>query len=227
MDAGIFEIAYIQSGFFELFWQLNLPAGVCLSFLKTISTSPASDKELAAAFRENGDLKVLATLYGRYMDLVYGVCLKYLPDTETAKDAVMQLFEELVEKVRKHPVDNFKSWLYTVAKNHCLMQLRSGKNKKTVSISPDLMQSGEELHLNGELQKEAEFKKLERCLQTLSAEQKQAVELFYLQEKCYKEIVELTGTEWNKVRSLIQNGRRNLKICMEQTTPGITVQQYE
>ncbi|HEY4149889.1 MAG TPA: sigma-70 family RNA polymerase sigma factor [Chitinophagaceae bacterium] len=202
-------------------------AGVCLSFLKTISSSSASDKELATAFRESGDLKVLATLYGRYMDLVYGVCLKYLPDTETAKDAVMQLFEELVEKVRRHPVDNFKSWLYTVAKNHCLMQLRSGKNKKTVSISPDLMQSGEELHLNGELQKESEFKKLERCLQTLSAEQKQVVELFYLQEKCYKEIVELTGTDWNKVRSLIQNGRRNLKICMEQPMPGITVQQYE
>jgi RNA polymerase sigma-70 factor (ECF subfamily) len=217
----------MQSGFFELFWRRNLPAGPCLSFLKTISTSSSSDKELAAAFRESGDLKVLATLYGRYMDLVYGVCLKYLPDAETAKDAVMQLFEELVDKVRKHPVDNFKSWLYTVAKNYCLMQLRSGKNKKTVSISPDLMQSGEELHLNGELQKEAGFKKLERCLQTLSAEQKQVVELFYLQEKCYNEIVVLTGTDWNKVRSLIQNGRRNLKICMEQTMPGITVQQYE
>lgn len=198
-----------------------------MSFLKTISTSSASDKELAAAFRESGDLKVLATLYGRYMDLVYGVCLKYMVDADTAKDAVMQLFEELVDKVKKHPVDNFKGWLYTVAKNHCLMQLRSGKHKRILSISADLMQSGEELHLNGELQKEAEFKKLESCLQTLSAEQKQAVELFYLQEKCYNEIVQLTGTDWNKVRSLIQNGRRNLKICMEQITPGIRVQQYE
>jgi len=198
-----------------------------LSFLKNISTSPAADKDLAATYRESGDLKVLATLYARYMELVYGVCLKYLPDTEQAKDAVMQLFEELVEKVKKHPVDNFKSWLYTVAKNHCLMQLRSSKHRRTVDISPDLMQSGEELHLNGELQKEAEFKKLERCLQTLSAEQKQAVELFYLQEKCYNEIVEITGTDWNKVRSLIQNGRRNLKICMEQAIPGKTVQQYE
>jgi len=107
------------------------------------------------------------------------------------------------------------------------MQLRSGKHKKTVPFSPDLMQNGEETHLKDELQKEAEFKILERCLQALSAEQKQAVELFYLQEKCYNEIVALTGTDWNKVRSLIQNGRRNLKICMEQTTPGITVRQYE
>lgn len=189
-----------------------------MSFLKNISNPAASDTEMVMAYRQSGDLQVLAVLYQRYMELVYGVCLKYLSNPETAKDAVMQVFEELIEKLKKHEVDNFKSWLYTVAKNHCLMQLRSQKNKKTVSISPDIMQSGEELHLNGELQKEAEFKKLERCLQTLSVEQKQTVELFYLQQKCYNEIVELTGIEWNKVRSLIQNGRRNLKICMEKNS---------
>jgi RNA polymerase sigma-70 factor (ECF subfamily) len=189
-----------------------------MSFLKTISNPAITDSELVAAYRQNGDLQVLASLYQRYMELVYGVCLKYLPDTEQAKDAVMQVFEELVEKLKKHEVDNFKSWLYTVAKNHCLMQLRSQKNKKTVSLAPELMQSGEELHLNGALQKEAEFKKLERCLQTLSAEQQQTVQLFYLQQKCYNEIVEETGLDWKKVRSLIQNGRRNLKICMEKNS---------
>jgi RNA polymerase sigma factor (sigma-70 family) len=186
-----------------------------LAFLKNISNPTASDKELVLAYQQTGDLQVLASLYQRYMELVYGVCLKYLPDPEIAKDAVMQVFEELIQKLKKHEVDNFKSWLYTLAKNHCLMQLRSQKNKKTVDISPELMQSGEEWHLNGELQKEAEFKKLERCLQTLSAEQQQTVQLFYLQQKCYNEIVEQTGLDWKKVRSLIQNGRRNLKICME------------
>jgi RNA polymerase sigma factor (sigma-70 family) len=189
-----------------------------LSFLKTISNPAASDKELVIAYKQSGDLQVLASLYQRYMELVYGVCLKYLSDSEIAKDAVMHIFEELVQKLRKHEVDNFKSWLYTLAKNHCLMQLRSQKNKKTVTISADLMQSGEELHLNGELQKEAEFKKLERCLQTLSAEQQQTVELFYLQQKCYNEIVAATGIDWKKVRSLIQNGRRNLKICMDKNS---------
>jgi len=186
-----------------------------MPFLKNISTPAASDKELVLTYQQNGDLQVLAALYQRYMELVYGVCLKYLADNELAKDAVMQVFEELITKLKKHEVDNFKSWLYTLAKNHCLMQLRSGKNKKTLSISPELMQNGEEWHLNGELQKEAAFKKLERCLQTLSAEQQQTVQLFYLQQKCYNEIVEQTGLDWKKVRSLIQNGRRNLKICME------------
>ncbi len=163
-------------------------------------------------------MQALGDLYNRYMDLVYGVCLKYLLQPEAARDAVMQVFEELVSKLKKHEVDNFKSWLYTVAKNHCLMQLRGNGNKKTVPLPESLMQSGEELHLNGELQQEASFRKLERCLQTLSAEQHRAVELFYLKQKCYNEIVAETGMDWKKVRSNIQNGRRNLKICMDEQT---------
>lgn len=170
---------------------------------------------MVIAYQQTGNLEVLGSLYQRYMDLVYGVCLKYLEDSENAKDAVMQVFEELVVKLQKHEVDNFKSWLYTLAKNYCLMQLRSRKNRKVISMDEQLMQNGEEMHLNGGLQKEQQFTQLEACLQTLQAEQRSVVELFYLQQKCYNEITALTGMDWNKVRSLIQNGRRNLKICME------------
>ena len=154
-------------------------------------------------------------LFQRYMDLLFGVCLKYLKDSESAKDAVMQIFEELVQKLQKHEVDNFKGWLYMLAKNYCLMQLRTPRNLKTMEFKGDFMQSEEEVHLNGIMQKEENFKQLEKCMQTLSAEQKMTVELFYLQNKCYKEISDETGIEWNKVRSYIQNGRRNLKICMD------------
>jgi RNA polymerase sigma factor (sigma-70 family) len=186
-----------------------------VAFLKNIPTSELPDRELVSLFRTSGNMDVLAVLFQRYMDLLYGVCLKYLKQPESAKDAVMQIFEELVAKLPKHEVDNFKSWLYTLAKNYCLMQLRTPKNLKTTEFNADSMQFGEEMHLNGVQVKEENLQKLERCLQTLSTEQKVAVELFYLQNKCYKEIAEATGIEWNKVRSFIQNGRRNLKICME------------
>lgn len=160
-------------------------------------------------------MDVLAILFQRYMDLLYGVCLKYLKQPEAARDAVMQIFEELVQKLPKHEVDNFKSWLYTLAKNHCLMQLRTPKNLKTVEFKTESMQLEDNVHLNGVLAKEENLQKMEHCLQTLSNEQRVSVELFYLQNKCYKEIAEATGMDWNKVRSHIQNGRRNLKICME------------
>jgi len=186
-----------------------------LAFLKNISNPDLSDKELIQQYKATSDMQVLAMLYQRYMDLLYGVCLKYLKDPEKAKDTVMQIFEELVGKLHKHEVDNFKSWLYTLAKNHCLMQLRTPKNLKTIEFKGDIMQSEEDVHLNGVLTREENLQKLEKCLQTLSAEQKICVEMFYLQNKCYNQIEEESGIEWNKVRSYIQNGRRNLKICME------------
>ena len=181
-----------------------------MAFVKNISHSPLTDKDLVLLYKQTADLKVLGDLYQRYMDLLYGVCLKYFKDTEVAKDAVLALFEELVTKLQKHDVENFKSWIYQVAKNHCLMQLRKDKKFTKAQVDPEIMQNEEIVHLNGELEREENFKQLDYCLGQLKAEQRQVVELFYLQNKCYKEIVEETGIEWNAVRSFIQNGKRNL-----------------
>ncbi len=189
-----------------------------MSFLRNISSND-TDKELLAAFKQSGDISYLSTLYQRYMDLVFGVCLKYFKDAERSKDAVMDIFEELNHKLKQHEVDNFKGWLHVLARNYCLMQLRSPKNMKTTVFNPAFMQSEQNTHLNSEhLEKEENFKKLEQCLKVLPQEQRQTVELFYLQNKCYNEIAAITGYDWNKVRSYIQNGRRNLKLCMEGKT---------
>ena len=186
-----------------------------MAFVKNISSSPLPDKELVLLYKQTADLKILGDLYQRYMDLLYGVCLKYFKDSEIAKDAVLSIFEELITKLQKHDVENFKSWVYQVAKNHCLMQLRKDKKFTKAQIDPDIMQNEEIVHLNGELEKEENFKQLDFCLSQLNTEQRQVLELFYLQNKCYKEIVEQTGIEWNAVRSFMQNGKRNLKICMD------------
>ena len=179
------------------------------------STRSESDAELVAAYKKSSDLNLAGELFQRYMELVYGVCLKYLKHPENAQDSVISIFEELVVKLQKHEVDNFKGWLYTLSKNHCLMRLRSEKKQTIVNYDVELMQSEETVHLNGELDKEENFRKLDDCMSQLPEEQKQVIELFYLKGKCYNEITELTGLEWNKVRSYIQNGRRNLKNCME------------
>jgi len=194
-----------------------------VAFLKKISHSTLTDKELVALYKQSDDMAVLGELYQRYMELVYGVCLKYFKEPETAKDSVIQIFEELVVKLKKHEVDNFKGWLHQVAKNHCLMQLRTPKNLKIVEFKSEFVQNDENVHLNGVLEKEENFQKLEYCLATLTSEQQQAIRLFYLEGKCYNEIVEITGQDWNYVRSCIQNGRRNLKICME-TRSGVNSQ---
>jgi RNA polymerase sigma-70 factor (ECF subfamily) len=191
-----------------------------MSFLRSIrgkKDDPSRpDEVLVKAYKDNGDLQALSDLYERYMDLVYGLCLRYLEDTELSRDAVMGIFEVLVRDVAKYPVQHFRSWLYSVAKNYCLMQLRSGGKGKIVEFGADFVYSDEDLHLNGE--EEETFQRLEKCIEALPEEQRLVVVLFYQENKCYQDIGALTGLEWNMVRSHIQNGRRNLKICMGKKT---------
>jgi len=186
-----------------------------LAFIREKEKNQSTDAELVNLYRTAGDLNILFTLYQRYMDLIYGICLKYLKDPEASKDAVINIYEELVTKLKQHEVSNFKSWLYTLSRNHCLMQLRKEKGHATVEIPEQFMQTEEMLHLNSVIQREDQLNSMEKCLEQLQAEQKTCVTLFYLQGKCYNDITEQTGIEWNKVRSHIQNGRRNLKLCME------------
>ena len=188
-----------------------------MTFVKNISSPQVTDQELIAAYKNSNDQQYISTLYQRYMDLVFGVCLKYFKDAERSKDAVMDIYMELATKLKVHQVDNFKGWLHVLARNHCLMQLRSPKHLKTIEFNTEFMQSDQITHLENEvLEKEENFKKLEQCIKQLPGEQLQSIRLFFLEKKCYNEIAELTGFEWNKVRSHIQNGKRNLKICMEE-----------
>lgn len=177
--------------------------------------SELTDAELILAYKNSQEKEMVGELYKRYTGLVLGVCLKYLKDRELAKDAVMQLFEKLLTTLLTHEVVHFKSWLYVSARNHCLMQLRSSKGKIHTEISPILMENREEEHLTDGIELETNLSKLEKCIETLNTEQKKCVQLFYLQERCYQEVSEHTGYDLGKVKSYIQNGKRNLKICME------------
>ena len=177
------------------------------------------DKSLVNHYRESGDIDVLGVLYKRYMVLVYGVCLKYLKDRERAKDAVMDIFEKLTVELQVKEVDNFRPWLYVVAKNHCLMALRSMKvdtrnEEKYQNELSFFMESESFVHPVDE--PDADLNRaLKDCIERLKVEQKQCVELFYFENKCYKEIAGELNLEIKKVKSFIQNGKRNLKNCLE------------
>lgn len=189
-----------------------------MAFIHHDSDNGADDADLIRAYKKSGRLEDLATLYQRYMNLVYGVCLRYF-DEEASKDAVMQIFEELIIKLQQHEVQNFKSWLHVLTRNHCLMKLRSMKTREGREISLDglpVMENDQFIHHEGGTTLEANLQGMERCMETLPEEQKRSVDLFYLKEKSYKEVADLTGYEMKKVKSYIQNGKRNLKICMEQ-----------
>ena len=177
---------------------------------------PHTDNELVLLYKKTGDLSLIGELYTRYTGAVYGVCLKYLKDRDEAKDAVMQVFEKVMGSLKNHDVDNFGGWLYVSARNHCLMQIRSKKGKFKEEISALDMENQFLLHHGEEEELETDLVRLEKCIEKLVEGQRACVRLFFLEEKCYKDITILTGLEINQVKSAIQNGKRNLKICMEQ-----------
>jgi len=190
-----------------------------LKFIKNTSRiNEQDDAALIAQYKSSGDLEVLGVLYNKYMHLVFGVCLNYFKDEEQSKDAVMQIFEELVKKLKVHEVQNFKSWLHVLTRNHCLMALRKSAKNTTVSLEDSFVENTEFVHLDIDDTKERQLTVMEKCMETLPEEQRRSVDLFYLQEKCYKEVVDITGYEMSKVKSYIQNGKRNLKICIEKNS---------
>jgi len=190
-----------------------------LKFIKnTTGIKDPDDAALLLRYKSTGSLDALGMLYNRYMHLVYGVCLNYFKEEEASKDAVMQIFEELVVKLKIHEVQNFKSWLHVLTRNHCLMALRKLAKNNTVSIDDTFVENTDFVHLDIDDTKEKQLTIMEKCMETLTEEQRKSVNLFYLQEKCYKEVAELTGYEMVKVKSYIQNGKRNLKICIEKNS---------
>ena len=184
-------------------------------FTRSKNPDDADDHKLLDSYRESGDIAPLGKLYERKAPLVYGVCLKYLQDEEKAKDAVMGIFEELVTKARQHDIRQFRSWLYVLSRNYCLMQLRSEKKIEMVNLD-DFVEFARVSHPESNNSEEV-IKALEKCIDKLSGAQKQSINLFYLKEKCYKEIAGITGFNINEVKSYIQNGKRNLKICLEKS----------
>ena len=177
-----------------------------------------TDEELLQLFKRNGSLDTLGELYSRYMHLVYGVSLKYLESRDEAKDAVMQIFEKLVAELPGQEVRNFKSWLYVLTKNHCLMQIRAQKSAAGkldgYKIEQEFMESEQELHPIDKEEHSMEDA-LKKCIEQLKNEQKQCIQLFYYEKRCYQEIAEKLLIDEKKVKSYLQNGKRNLKICLE------------
>ena len=181
-------------------------------------TTGEKDEELLKRFREDGDIEILGRLYEKYMHLVYGVCLKYLEERETAKDEVMNIFEKLLTGVPEQEINNFKTWLYVITKNHCLMLLRSRKSEAAhrelmLGDSTFFMEKETEMHPM-EDDEGIDMKRLAECIEKLKEEQRKCIQLFYYEGYGYREICRELGLEGKKVKSFIQNGKRNLKICL-------------
>ena len=183
-------------------------------------TSPYSDLELIERYRNSHETQYIGILFNRYCHLVFGVCMKYLKNPDEAQDFTMQVFEQLIDKLKKHRVDSFPGWLHQVTRNHCLMHLRKVKSINHKAKDVQLMYEGDMEtqdweHLDdGSNGLESKVGRLRDGIAQLSDVQRTCIEMFYLDRKCYKEVAEETGYDLKKVKSYIQNGKRNLHIYL-------------
>jgi len=173
-----------------------------------------TDQQLLETFYKNDNKKLLGVLLQRYTLLLLGVCMKYLKNEEAAKDAVQQIFLKVIGELKRYKVQYFKSWLYMIAKNHCLMQLRN-KNHNVYAGVEENLKPEEETPLQKHIEKEKLLSFLEVSLQQLNEEQRICINLFYLEKKSYQQISAQTGFSLPQVKSFIQNGKRNLKLLVE------------
>jgi RNA polymerase sigma-70 factor (ECF subfamily) len=173
-----------------------------------------TDNELLAHFYADGNQEWIGILLQRYTLLLLGVCMKYLKDETEARDCVQQIFLKVLTEVPKYKIDYFKSWLYMVAKNHCLMRLRE-KDKNIKELSENAILESNEIDKQDLLQNEQTYDLLEQAIDELNPEQKICITLFYLQKQSYQQIADGTGYSLMQVKSYIQNGKRNLKILLE------------
>ncbi len=175
-----------------------------------------TDQELLGQFYADQDNEWLGHLLQRYTLLLLGVSMKYLKNEEEAKDSVQQIFLKVIQELQKYKVEYFKSWLYMVAKNHCLMKLRERHGHMTTEITERLeFKAGEETDLNALNENEHTLELMEQSMTELNSEQQQCLTLFYLQKKSYQQVADETGYSMLQVKSYIQNGKRNLKILLE------------
>jgi len=174
-----------------------------------------SDQELLDRFYTDHDNQWLGILLERYTLLLLGVCMKYLKNEEQARDCVQQIFLKAITELHKYKVEYFKSWIYMVAKNHCLMQLRDKPGKNTIEVKASIAAETEENTREDLLLNEKTYDYLEEALKELNSDQQLCVTLFYIEKKSYQEISEQTGYTMMQVKSHIQNGKRNMKLLIE------------
>ena len=174
-----------------------------------------TDQELLERFYADHDNQWLGILLERYTLLLLGVCMKYLKDEEQARDSVQQIFLKAITELHKYRVDYFKSWIYMVAKNHCLMQLRDKPGKNTVEVKDNIPAEAIEGDKESLLLNEKTYEYMSEALKELNADQQLCVTLFYMEKKSYQQIAEQTGYNMMQVKSHIQNGKRNMRILIE------------
>ena len=175
-----------------------------------------SDERLITAYISTENASYVGELFCRYSDMIFGLCLKHLKNVQESEDASYELFELMISKLKTQQIMIFKPWLYRTSTNFCIDKLRKSKTNIIISLDDRFETARDSLDISADFsEREALLARIDHCLKQLNDDQKVCIDLFYFQEKSYQDIAQQLNISWSTTRSYIQNGKRNLKICME------------
>jgi len=217
----------MESRFVCILHSNTLESKLMMRLIRLKKDSSGDDVSLIRSYRDTGDKEIVGILFERYATTVFGVCMKYLKNEDDSKDAVLQIFEKLMVDLKKYEISRFSSWLHSVAKNYCFMQLRNREalftHDAALKEQQEFMESEALANQDDSYPEEFYLGNLENAIGSLNTDQKICIELFYLREESYQGIASLTGFSLNQVKSFIQNGKRNLRnylLKMKHETAG-------
>jgi len=178
-----------------------------------------SDEKLILRFQE-GDINAYNELVKRYKDRLFNFVLRYFNNTEQAEDVVQDTLIKLYTHASYYKnVAKFSTWIFTIAKNNALTELRKNKRKKTDSLWTDDGQvidiNSKEESLDSKVQNEIAIDQLNKFLDEIPENFRMAVVLRDFQELSYEEISKILEIPIGTIKSRINRGRIQLAEKMK------------
>ncbi len=178
-----------------------------------------SDEKLILRFQE-GDINAYNELVKRYKDRLLNFVLRYFNNIEQAEDVVQDTLIKLYTHASYYKnVAKFSTWIFTIAKNNALTELRKNKRKKTDSLWTDDGQvidiNSKEESLDSKVQNEIAIDQLNKFLDEIPENFRMAVVLRDFQELSYEEISRILEIPIGTIKSRINRGRIQLAEKMK------------
>ena len=178
-----------------------------------------SDEKLILRFQE-GDINAYNELVKRYKDRLLNFVLRYFNNVEQAEDVVQDTLIKLYTHASYYKnVAKFSTWIFTIAKNNALTELRKNKRKKTDSLWTDDGQvidiNSKEESLDSKVQNEVAIDQLNKFLDEIPENFRMAVVLRDFQELSYEEISKILEIPIGTIKSRINRGRIQLAEKMK------------
>ncbi len=170
-----------------------------------------TDEEVIITYKTTGKKSVLAPLFKKYNEKLFGLAYYYLHERESAMDTVMDTFEVVLKTIDNKDITYYKGWLMSICRNLCLKKIRDEKKfDELKEISDNSMESDVD-----RVYKDETIEKILEYVPQLKEGQRICIHEFYLLGKSYDEISASQGMTFKEVKSNVQNGKRNLRIMFE------------